>query len=255
MKYKYMLAIAFGLCSFFGVAKYVQSKFANSLKLFVSTPKNTFTAGEIIPFEAQLKNESSEDVILEDTLDPTYGSLKFYLFDGKKNFKYSYINPNWGILEVNGSGIKIKKNEAVTNSGQILAGIKSDKRSEYYFDTSGTYYLQASYQIQLKGQIKFFELKSELIKIIITEPLGEDLEVWSQIKNRGDYGYFIQNGDFLEPFYKVEERKKLQQEIEDILNKYPNSLYAEPLRNSLVKFKASEAKQSELVEKMKAKKP
>ncbi len=251
MKYKYMLAIAFGLCSFFGVTKYVQSKFANNLKLFVSTPKNTFTTGEIIPFVCELKNEGSEEVILEDTLDPTYGSLKFYLFDEKKDFKYSYINPNWGILEVNGSSIKIKKNEALTNYGQILSGINSDKRAEYYFDTSGTYYLQASYQIQLRGQAKYFEVKSELIKIVITQPLGEDLEVWNQIKNRGDYGYFIQNGDFIEPFYKVEERKKLQQEVEDILAKYPNSFYAASLSQSLAKFKASEAKRCELMEKMK----
>ena len=93
-------------------------------------------------------------------------------------------------------------------------------------------------------------IESEPIKITIEEPADEDLEVWNKIKNNGDFAYFIQEGDIRIPVYKMEERAKFQQEVEQILIDYPNSFYATSLRQSLDKFKANEAKRQELLQKI-----
>jgi len=66
------------------------------------------------------------------------------------------------------------------------------------------------------GVPKFVD--SEPIAITVEEPIGEDLEVWNRIKNDGKFAFFIQ--------------------VEDILQKYPRSIYAAPLRRSLEKFES-----------------
>jgi hypothetical protein len=81
------------------------------------------------------------------------------------------------------------------------------------------------------------------------------LEVWYRIKDNGDIGYFLQEGEIVRGrYHKPEERAKFQQEVERLLNQYPNSFYAQSLRQSLDKFKANEEKRKASLEKMKQQK-
>ena len=256
MKYKNILIIAFGAFCFLVLASfdfaYIKGESKNEIQLVASSSKDTYLLGEVIPLVVEVNNLTGKEIVLTDTLDPIYGSLKLYVSNENKTIEYQYMNPKSGILDVSGF-IKIKAGEKRSNSVQVLAKLRSYNQAEYFFDSAGTYYLQASYQIQLIGQTKPIEIKSEPIKITINEPKGEDLEVWNKIKDNGDFAYFIQEGEILIPIYKTEERAKFQQEVEQILIDYPNSFYATSLRQSLDKFKASEAKRLEFQEKMKAK--
>jgi hypothetical protein len=106
-------------------------------------------------------------------------------------------------------------------------------------------------------QLKFFIAQDEkkwsnVNNVVIKEPEGEDLEVWNKIKDKKSFAYFIQNAEILGSNIDPEETAKFQAEVEDILQKYPNSFYAQSLRQSLDKFKANEAKRQEFQEKIKS---
>ena len=94
------------------------------------------------------------------------------------------------------------------------------------------------------------------MKITITEPNGENLDVWNKIKDNGDIGYFLQEGDLIRGrYYTAEERAKFQQEVQQIISEHPNSFYAQSLRQSLDKFRASEAERQEYMKKLYKQKP
>jgi len=94
-------------------------------------------------------------------------------------------------------------------------------------------------------------LESEPIRVIVNEPEGENLEVWNKIGDNENFAYFMQNNETLISNDKPEERAKFQAELNDVLQNYPNSFYAQSLRQSLDKFNANEAKRQELREKVK----
>lgn len=253
MKYKNILVAALGMFCFLALTSfsfsYLKVDSKNEIEIAVSSPKDTYLLGEAIPLLIEVKNLTGKEIDLIDTLDPIYGSLKLYVSDENKNVKYQYMNPKSGILDVSGF-IKIKVNEKRSNSIQVLARLKSYDQAEYFFASAGIYYLQVSYQIRLIGQTKPIEIKSEPIKITISELEGEDLEVWNKVKDNGNFAYFMQEGDILIPSYKTEERAKFLQEIEQILIDYPNSFYTQSLGQSLEKFRANEEKSQKFLQKI-----
>src|SRR5947209_3164980 len=235
MKNKYILLVAVSLVCYLASAALdrVDSKqVTKQLKLELMSSKETYLLGEPVSLLIDLNNLDQEKGVLLNTFDPVYGSLKIYAHNDGKNVDYEYINPKWGILETNGL-IGIGPNEKLSRSKLLLSRLKSDNTPEYFFQRAGTYSVKVSYQIQYAGQKTPITLESAPITITITEPVGDDLEVWNEMKANGEFAYFIEEGDFHIPSYKTEERAKFQQEIEGILSKYPKSFYTESLRQNL----------------------
>lgn len=255
MKNNKILVTSFGMFCLLALASfgfgYLNVNSTSNIEIALSSSKTTYLLGEPIPILIEVNNLSEEEVVLTNTLDPIYGSLKFYVSSKDKSVEYQYMNPKSGILDVSGF-IKIKPDENQSNSIQVLARLKSYDQAEYVFSSAGNYDLQVSYQIQMIGQTKPIEIKSNPVKITIQEPVGENLEVWNKIKNDGNFAYFIQEGDVYIP-YRTEEREKFLNKVEQIINQFPNSFYAESLRQSLTKFRADEAKRQEAMEKLKQK--
>ncbi len=257
MKYRFFVLIGLGLTCFLGLATFgfMQTEQQDSkLKLVVNSSKNTYLVGEVIPLSIALTNQSEEELFLENTIDPIYGSLKFYVSNDDGSIRYEYMNPKWGILEVN-SFVRIEPDEKITNSKTLLAKINSDRSATYFFQKPGKYNLKVSYQIRYAKNPSNVLIESEPVQITIEEPVGEDLEVWNKIKDDGNFAYLIQEGDIRIPDYKPEERGKFLEKVEQIINQYPNSFYARSLTQSLDKFQAAEAKRQETMQKLKQKQP
>lgn len=163
-------------------------------------------------------------------------------------------HPRWGIVDIYAKTV-LNPNESSKASGAILWQWLKQDVPGFKFSNPGIYYIKARYSILVEGENDRIVLESEPIKIKIEEPVGENLEVWNKIKDNGNFAYFIQEGDILIPSYKTKERKKFQQEIEQIINQYPNSFYAESLQQSLEKYQAAEAKRQESLQKIKQKQP
>jgi hypothetical protein len=262
MKKRKEIIIATGilfLCCVAGVyGKYVES--LSKIYLKTSFSKDTYKLGEIALMNIQITNNNSEVVYLSgesiDTLKikislgndnnykDYYGNSRNFVVDGDY---YVKINPNETINKQKPILWNFKSNVSGLNSDGTKSVLEDRITTDYAFSETGTYFVKVL--LTLKGE-ESVVIESEPIQIIIEKPNGEDLEVWNKLKDNGEIAYFIQEGDILIPSYKKEARAKVQQEIENLLKKYPNSFYATALRQSLDKFLASEAKKQESLEKL-----
>ncbi len=229
---------------------------SNPLKLTVDSVKSDYKLGEPVELSFTLTNTSEKDIPLA-CFGLGTGELQLFISKNKKNF-FEY-KAEWGnvdaechnVLKPEGQlqipGVKILWNHKIEDSDKINPNVIKRARegkivNDYAFSEAGTYFVKASAFNN--------ELSSEAIKINISEPTGEDLEVWNKIKDRGDIAYFIQNGYVQIPDYKPEEKAKFQTEIEELVEQYPNSFLAEEIEQSLAKFQANEVKRKAYLEKM-----
>lgn len=253
MKSRNSWILGFILFAFFatvGLGVVVGRKPGTDLQLKVESSKDTFMLGEPIMLDVELLNTSGKDLVLVNTFDPTYGSLKIYSRSGQKSVEY--MNPKWGILELNGI-TKIKANEGLSNNVSVLARLEPENVAKFFYTKAGTYSVKVSYEIRYPGQEKAQVLESDPIELRIVEPVGDDLTVWNRMKNNGAIGYFIQHGDTHILSYKTEERKKLKEEVEQIIEQYPDSFYAASLTDSLANFNAAEAQREQRLETLRGK--
>ena len=238
---------------------YSQSKNTN-FSLSLNTPKQTYILGEKIQLDIKVEKQLQE-VIVPQSSKARCGYLKIQVANETRNYK-DYFGPKWQtencevVLPLNDNeAFKVKESllwnvkPEVSHLNKDAAKRKSKGRimTDYVFPEIGTYYIKTVLSFPDDIQPK---IESEPIKIIIEKPVGDDLEVWNEIKDDGGIAYFIETGNFLTSYSKTEERDKLQQKIERIINTYPNSFYTESLRNSLRKFQAIEAKRQEFLQKI-----
>lgn len=264
IKGKYMFFGSITLCGLIAFSLLAQTKIesTNNLTVEIKQLKSSYILGEIVSLDVEIKNQSEFDTYLFGT-DVESGYLQILISQDGYTFK-KYSNGPWGNKDKRGK--VIKPSEIIKSTATVLSNVLpgtsglsdsailrfKDKQimTVYAFPKPGDYYLKAVLGIPSEDGNREFESKP--IKITITKPIGEDLQVWNLIKNRGDFAHFIQNGQLVD-FKSPEKQAKFQQEVEEILNTYPNSFYASSLRQSLDKFKANETKLLEFQEKIKAK--
>ena len=234
----------------------VKANLSNPLILTVNSAKQSYMLGEPAELSFTLTNSSNKD-----TLVGCFGLSNgdFQILTSQNNKDFLEYTGDWAVIDATCSGIlkpdnkieipftKILWNSKIEDSNIIASGVIERARkgkivSYYAFPEAGIYFIKAK-SLDLK-------IESEPIQITIKKPVGEDLEAWNKIKDNGDFAYFLQEGEFRIPSYKNEERAKFQSEVEDIINQYPNSFYAQSLRQSLDKFKSNEAKRQELRQKL-----
>ncbi|MGI8640247.1 MAG: hypothetical protein ACR2MG_09825 [Pyrinomonadaceae bacterium] len=270
MKYRLIFFVV-GVIFFLGLASisYMQNSKEHFLEITVKPSKDVYLLGEVVPLDILVKNKGAKSTKIFGGLATQDGSFSVSISRNNKTFKkYNYTN--WGRADTKRKPIELDSGESVSNLVTVFWNNKpkiSDSLApnaikqategkiltDYAFPESGDYYVKVSYFMYFTAEPILLE--SEPIKITIEKPVGENLEVWNKIKDNGEIAYFIQEGDFHIPSYKTEEREKLKQEIEQIINQYPNSFYAESLQQSLEKFQAVEAKRQESLQKLKQKQP
>ena len=93
----------------------------------------------------------------------------------------------------------------------------------------------------------FIKIESETIQINIIEPIGEDKDIWNFIKDKPEYASLM---EFDELPDEIEKRTNIKQNLEQIINRHPNSLLAGQFKKSVEKFNQKEAKRNEERNKM-----
>jgi hypothetical protein len=255
MKYKRVLIILIGVTCLLAITSfaYIQASSKSTLKLAVSFPKERYKLGEPISPIFELINEGDKTITLWDKFGVETGFLHVSATKANNTNPIGFGNSRWGIGD---SFFKtyLSPNQKIQSTAGILWSNGKNMKHEFRLTEASDYYFKIVYSAHLEeGKQATTKLESEPFKITIEEPKGEDLVVWNKIKDNGNFAYFIQEGNIPESIYKPEERAKFQAEVEQILTDYPNSFYAASLSQSLAKFKVSEAKRCELMEKMKAK--
>jgi len=221
-----------------GIALMEGRAVSDDLMLDLELSKNDFLLGEPIEFRVALRNMTTKDIVIANTIDPVYGSLKIWSRSEKQSKFDQYVNPKWGILEPNGS-VRIKPGESTSNNFRLIARLDAENLPRFYFAHPGIYELKVSYEIHVQHEERTRSVESRAVIIRINEPVGEDLVVWNRIKEMGELAYFLQNADFHMPIYRKEERDALRVRIEEILDQYPSSALSEAFRRSLVIFRKS----------------
>jgi hypothetical protein len=274
MNTKFLIfVIGFSVVLTFGQIARMQGVEEQSLlELKLTAPKQHFLIGEVTKLNFEVINKTDDPVTLMNTLSPKSGYLNVAISKGGYDNFNQYSGAGWGKSDAFNGNIRIEPKESITNSAYVFWNSKPNisesiapeviKRAtegkiltSYAFPEAGDYYVKATYVIYLVSRSTPVLLESEPIKLTIEAPVGEDLEVWNKIKDDGDFAYFIQEGDIRIPSHKPEEREKFLNKVEEIITLFPNSFYAESLRQSLAKFRADEAKRQESIQKLKPKHP
>lgn len=224
----------------------------NGLQIEISSLKNTYLLGETVFLDFEVKNNSSTDIRVKGVdLDSNYVSI-YIAFEGKTFKKYTHSRVK------EGKWWMLKAGQIVTSRSGILWNFSPTKTSaslnelnethiltDYAFPEPGVYLIKAV--LGIPNNENSIKIESKPIQILINEPIGDELKVWNQIKNRDDFAYFIQEGEFKTS--KLEEEVKLLGEIEKITAEYPNSILASQMKKSLEKFRESEEKLKENLQK------
>lgn len=230
------------------------------LTVRVTTEKPDYIHGEAVNLQIEVVNETNETINFPPcALRPELGSLKVLVAQGNNSFK-EYRGPGWGIKDKWCSDSPLAPGQSFKNQVTVLWNSKiptlhlnedAAKRAsegkittDYAMPKAGTYLIKAIFGYLGNNRPK---LESSPMQIVVNEPVGEDLKVWNKIKSNGELAYFLQQSMFLTS--KDEERKILLTTLEEIAQRYPNSLYGKQIRQKLVEYQQKEAELQELKRK------
>lgn len=237
---------------FVGSASSAQEQ--RGLKVKISPLKSSYTQGEVVTLDVEVANNHSSDIFVKGA-DAESGYLKILIASADQKFK-QYSHSGW----IQGhKGKAMKPGETVKSQATLLWNFSPVHRfvntarfqedyimTDLAFPESGVYFIKAVLIVPGESQTR---IESSPVQIVINPPLGEDLTVWNKVKDNAELAYFIQEGEIRSP--KSEEQEKFIKEVEQITVNNPNSFLANQIRNSLVKFRESEAKRKEFMENLK----
>jgi hypothetical protein len=229
----------------------------SGLLLRGKTDKLAYILGEPVRIQFEFVNESGQSQIIPGG-GFEVGSLKLYVSkDNEQNYK-EYFGPGWGRLRGQrkalspGASYSFESATLLWNgkprvshldpavAERVLAGKIS---TEYLFPEAGVYYIKG---VSFVGE-NFVRIESEPVKIEIKEPVGENLEVWSQIRGNREIALLMQEGAFDSD--NDNRKQELVATVERIVSEYPNSVYSGYLKRNLEKFKSDEVKRREALER------
>jgi hypothetical protein len=231
---------------------------SSELLLKAQVNKETFVLGEPISVEFEISNKGEIPVKVHSGGVET-GYLKIFIAGSDGEYK-EYVGSGWGVKMgrmfnlAPGESHKYKQASILWHGRIDVSGLseqaakeklKGKVTTEYAFPKPGVYFI--------KGVSHFSEnstpIESEPVQIVINEPIGDDLKVWNQFRGNREIAILMQKGDF--DTGKDEEKAELISQVEQIIEKYPNSTYSGYLKQNLTKFKVSEAKRDEFYKNIK----
>jgi hypothetical protein len=256
-----ILLLGVGFSIFTAIAQVKSNNFTqpnNGLQIEVSSAKDSYLLGEMVLLDFEVKNVSSTDVRVRGLDVDTRYVVLYIAYEGELFKKYNHSRvkeKGWWML---------KPGQSVTSHSGILWNfsvmetstkwkemIDTDITSYYAFPKAGVYTVKAV--LGIPGNESPTLIESKPIQVIINEPVGDDLEIWNIIKDKEEIGFFVQESFFRT--FNPQETTKLTQEVEQISLKYPNSIIANQIKQSLTKFRAYKVTIKSAMEKAESNKP
>lgn len=252
--------IALSLCVSWSIVIFTQAKTAKTdLSFKGKANKETLILGEPITVEFEFTN-TGESPVLIGAQGVEVGSLKIFIARSQDGEYKEYFGSGWGrkrgkeILLAPKQSHKYKEVAILWNGKPNVSHLNEDaaKRilagkitTEYALPEPGVYFIKGLSYIGENAT----PIESEPIKIVVNEPIGDDLIIWNQIKGNKEIAYLMQKGGF--DTGKEVEKQQLANKVEQIFEQYPNSIYLSYLKPNLEKYKANEAKRNEFYKNIK----
>ncbi len=218
--------------------------------------KESIVLGEPITIQFEISN-NGETPIKVHVGGVETGFLKVLIAGQDGDFK-RYFGYGWGLLMGKMSNLSPDsshkyKEVAILWNGKIdVSGLndhaakeklKGKISTEYAFPEPGVYFVKG---LSYVGE-NAVPIESKPIKILVREPEGIDLEVWKQIKGNAEIALLMQSGGFNTG--KEEEKQELIEQVEQIIERYPDSIYSSYLKPNLEKYKVDELRRKESLKK------
>lgn len=220
----------------------------------IDSTKQSYIQGEAVALNLEIVNNGHSEVFLKGW-DVRSGLLRILVASEDQKFK-QYAHSRWNREK---PGRFIKPGETIKSQASLLwnfspvgrvadlSRVKDDViLSDLAFPDRGVYFLKAVLTITGENRM---EVESAPVQIVINEPVGDDLRIWNKIKNNSELAYFIQENQIRAS--KAEEREKVLKEVEQLVSNYSTGILATELKESLEKFRESEAKVKEYMESLK----
>lgn len=261
-KYNYVVVSAFVtllLSGFWSIIGFTQTDTTtNALSFKGSANKESFILGEPIAVVFEISNNGEHSNKVHSGGVET-GFLKILVSASDGEYK-QYFGYGWGLkmgrmFELPPDKSHSYKEATILWNGRIdVSGLSENAAkeklkdritTEYALPEPGVYFIKGLSYVGANAT----PIESEPVQIIVSEPVGNDLAVWNQIKGNREIALLMQVGEF--DTGKDEEKAKLVRQVEQILEQYPNSVYSSYLKKNLEKFKLSEEKRQKFKENLK----
>jgi hypothetical protein len=241
------------LCVSWSVVGFTNSQTeTQGLSFKAKVGKESYVLGEPIQVEFVFSNEGSTPLAIFGGGVET-GALKVFIASSQDGEYKEYFASGWG--RKHGVEISIEPKQSYKYQATILWNgkpnvshlnenaarevLKGKITTEYALPAPGVYFIKGVSYVSENAK----KIESEPAQIVINEPVGDDLKVWNRIKGNREIAQLLQKDSF--DTGKDEEKIKLIEEVEEIIQKHPNSLYSDYLKPSLEKSKIHEKKRNE----------
>ncbi len=235
----------------------LQSREPEFLKIKILPLKSEYLLGEPVTLSVEILNSSNDkikvpiNILSSSDVQISEDDITYYNYYGRNGIQLEVIPeidllPSQSIQHQFNILWNSKPEVGHLNSEVAERVSKGRILTDFAFTKPGLYFVRI-----LVNSIKHNknQIVSEPVKIMIKMPQEQDLLVWNKIKDNGNMAYLLQEGDFLIPRYRTEERKKLIEQVEDLIETYPSSFYASRLSQKLGELKSYDfQRQSQLCE-------
>jgi hypothetical protein len=257
----------FLIVSLLGVALAANNLGNSKASLIVQTDKNVVLLGEVVNINFEFQNNGNDSVQILS--NEGLGQNTELLIARRGEQFRKYFRSDWGRVDGEAKVISLLPNQTYQlnskdatilwngkpdyshlNPDAAKKADESDNRvlTDYVFPEVGVYLVKSTSCLLDNLKKCSIYVESNVIEITVKEPTGDDLEVWNQIKGNREIALLMQRGEFQTE--NSDEKTKLVSEVEQIIERYPNSIYSNYLKPNLAKFRASEAKRQEFLQKL-----
>ncbi|MCA1590808.1 MAG: hypothetical protein LC730_04865 [Acidobacteria bacterium] len=219
--------------------------------------KSSYLLGEPVTVTFELTNTGpNPETVFSGGVD--VGSLKIFVASERDGEYKVYRGRGWGRLR--GEKITLeprqtfkygsatilwhgKLNVSHLNADSAKQYLDGRITTEYAFPEPGVYFIKG---LSCFGE-SCIDIESEPIKVMVKEPIGDDLEVWNKIRGNREIAILLQD----QTFDTSDDLKKqeLNSRIEQILILHPNSVYSGYLKPNLQKYNADELRRKQIWER------
>ena len=239
--YYSMLTVTLAMVSLFFAVGQVHSQTQGGTWLAMATEKSDYFLGEMVNLKFTVGNGSESTLTIEPP-SVERGSLRLYISEDGEKYR-EYIGPDWGLSEGRSKPqLELKPGDQFETGGMMLFNYKVptfhlteshalEIRSEridtdYALSRAGRYYLKAV----LDSPHTKTRIESKPVELLVSEPVREDGAAWAILRSTPASAFFLHAGKLP---VEEESAKQLKADLADILERYPNCIYAERIKQNL----------------------
>jgi hypothetical protein len=214
-----------------------QGRAQTPLQAHLEPEQSEWVLGVPVELTASVTNVSRVPVQTYSNLSPLSGGIGFFISEDGSTF-HTFSGPEWYLgarVDMMPGTITLKPGAKVKAPFSLLwngpADTKGTPTDGFAFPHVGTYFVKA------KASSHFGDLISNLVRVDIRQPSGDDAAIWETLKADKGLAWFY---DF--PQGSASQGEKLQR----LLSKYPNSSHAASMKRVLAVYARQKAEIEEV---------